>query len=492
MLTAEQIKVFIEADKSSPRKRQAEVGERYYNAQHDILNHRIFFVDANEKLREDMTKSNIKKCHPFFRNQVDQLVQYLMANEERVIRSDDPDLQNELDDRFNDNELFQTELRELLRGTSAKGMEYAYTYKDADGKTTFECADSMGVVEVRKHETEDNCEYIIYWFVDRIDKDGRSIKRIQVWDEQYVQFFTQIDDGEVTLDESEEINPRPHLVYKSRKEGDKRRYHHGGYGFIPFYRFDNNRNQTSDLQPIKALIDDYDLMACGLSNNIEDTNEALYVVSGFEGDNLDELMLNIKAKKHIGVGEGGSVDIKTVDIPVEARKTMMESDKQDIHLFGMDLDLHALKDTSATTNIAIKSAYSLLDLKAEKLKPRLKCFLRWMIGLALDEINGENGTDYTQKDVYFVFKPDIPTNAQENAQIELTEAQARQTEINTILNIAAQIDSDTVLELICEQLDIDVNEVKDKLPKEEPGTDPAQAQDILANLPPEEVIADAE
>lgn len=496
MLTAEQIRTFIEADKASPRKQQAEVGDRYYNAQHDILKKRIFFINAQEQLQEDRTKSNIKKCHPFFMEQVDQLVQYLMSSDEAIIRSDDPELQNELDDRFNDNEGFQKELRELLTGVCTKGFEYAYTYKDAQGKTTFECADSLGVVEVRKHETEDHCEYIIYWYVDRIDKDGRKIKKIQVWDEQQVQFFCQIDDGEITLDESEEINPRPHVVYKSSKEGDKKRYHHGGYGFIPFYRFDNNRRQTSDLQPIKALIDDYDLMSCGLANNIEDTNEALYVVKGFEGDNLDELMLNIKAKKHVGVGENGSVEIETVDIPVEARKTMMDIDEQNIYRFGMALNLHALKDTSATTNIAIKSAYSLLDLKSEKLKPRLKCFLRWQIGLALDEINQTQGTDYTQKDVYFVFKPEIPTNAQENAQIELTEAQKRQTEINTVLNLRDTIDDETLLQLICEQLELDYNDIKDKLPTEAPGTDPAAAQSILQSLPINEagegVMDDAE
>ena len=492
MLTPEQIRTFIEADKASPRKQQAEVGERYYNAQHDILKKRIFFINAQQQLQEDPTKANIRKCHPFFMEQVDQLVQYLMSNEEAIIRSDDPELQSMLDERFNDNEDFQTELRELLRGVCSKGFEYAYTYKDAHGRTTFECADSLGVVEVRKHETEDDCDYIIYWFVDRIDKDGRSIKRIQVWDEQQVQFFCQVDDGEITLDDSEEINPRPHVVYKSRKEGDTKRYHHGGYGFIPFYRFDNNKRQSSDLQPIKALIDNYDLMSCGLANNIEDTNEALYVVKGFEGDNLDELMVNIKAKKHVGVSEDGGVEIETIDIPVEARKTMMEIDEQNIYRFGMALNLHALKDTSATTNIAIKSAYSLLDLKSEKLKPRLKCFLRWQIGLALDEINQENGTDFTQKDVYFVFKPDIPTNAEENARIELTEAQTRNMEVNTVLNVAAQFDGETVMKLICEQLDIDYNEIKDKLPTEEPGTDPATAQNILTNLPAEEVIADAE
>jgi len=492
MLTPDRIRTLIEADKASPRKKQAEVGERYYNAEHDILGHRIFFINAQEQLQEDLTKSNIRKVHPFFMENVDQTVQYLMSSEEGIIRSDDANLQEELDARLNNNEEYQLHIREVLTDTCAKGFAYAYCYKGEDGQSIFDCADSLGVVEVREHETDDGCEYIIRWYVDRVDAEGRSIKRIEVFDEHNVCFFCQIDDGEITLDESVKINPRPHAIFKRGNAESEKRYHNGGYGFIPFKRFDNNRMQTSDLKPIKGLIDNYDLMSCGLSNNIEDTNEALYVVSGFEGDNLDELMVNIKAKKHVGVGEGGNVDIKTIDIPVEARKTMMEIDEQNIYRFGMALNMHGLKDTAATTNIAIKSAYSLLDMKANKLKTRLKMFLRWEIGIVLDEINHERGTAYTQKDVYFVFDPVIPTNAEENARIKLTESQTRQTEINTVLSLREFIDDETVLQLICEQLDIDYNDIKDKLPAEMPVTDPAAAQNILNNLPTEEVIADAE
>jgi hypothetical protein len=201
------------------------------------------------------------------------------------------------------------------------------------------------------------------------------------------------------------------------------------------------------------------------------------VVRGFEGDNLDELMMNIKAKKHIGVDDDGGVEIKTVDIPYEARKIKMEVDEKNIFRFGMGVNTESLKDTSATTSIAIKSAYSLLDLKCNKLEIRLKQFMRKLLKIVLDEINETNGTDYQQSDVYFEFEREIITNAQENAQIELTEAQKRQTEITTLLNLKTHLDDETVMQLICEQLEIDYNEIKDKLPK--PEDDILTAQDAL-------------
>lgn len=59
---------------------------------------------------------------------------------------------------------------------------------------------------------------------------------------------------------------------------------------------DNNKRQISCLKVIKPLIDDYDLMNCGLSNNIQDGAEMYWIVKGFGGDGLTELINNIKAK----------------------------------------------------------------------------------------------------------------------------------------------------------------------------------------------------
>ena len=483
MLTIQEIKQFIDNDAASTKKHLARVGDRYYNAEHDIKDYRIFFVDAEGRLQEDKTRWNARISHPFFTENVDQTVQYLLSGEDGFIRSDIPELQNELDAYFNENEDFMTELYELLTGCVSKGFENMYAYKNAEDRTAFQCADSLGVVEVRAKDTDDGCEYVIYWYVDRIGKDGKKIKRIQVWDSKQIYFYCQDGEGKIEPDTSEKINPRPHTLYQ--KDGDEATYYED-FGFIPFFRIDYNKKQTSGLKPIKGLIDDYDLMACGLSNNIQDTNEALYVVKGFQGDDLDELMVNIKAKKHIGVDEDGGVEIKTVDIPYEARKAKLEIDEKDIYRFGFALNTSGLKDTNATTNLAIKTAYIQLGLKANKLKERLKQFMRKLLKVVLAEINDREGTDFQQKDVYFKFDFEIPVNEQENAQNALTEAQTRQTEINTLLNIATQLDSETLMQLICEQLDLDYEDIKDKLPaQEEP--DPYGAQSILSGVQTEPV-----
>ena len=459
MLSIDEIKRFIEEDHSSAKKRDARKGLEYYEADHDIRNYRLFYYDSDGKLVEDKTRSNIKIAHPFFTELVDQEVQYMLSGEKPFITSDDPELQAELDKYFDDD--FEAELNETLTGAISKGFDYMYAYQNADDRLSFQNADGLGVVEVRAKDTDDETEYVIYWYVDRVDKGTKLIKRVQVWDTQQTTFYVMDDKGKLTKDESVEINPRPHVIYK--KDGDAATYFEE-FGYIPFFRLDNNRKQQSSLKPVKALIDDYDLMSCGLSNNLQDVAEGIYVVTGFQGDNLDELIQNVKVKKHIGVDADGGLDIKTIDVPYDARKTKLELDEKNIYRFGMGFNAAQVGDGNIT-NVVIKSRYALLDLKCNKLEIRLKQFLRKLIKAVLAEINERNETDYTERDVKIVFTREVMTNAQDNATIKRTDAETQQIRITTLLNVASVLDDETVVQGICDILDVDYDEIKDRLPE---------------------------
>lgn len=478
MLKPEEITALIQDDKTSERKRLAGVGQKYYEGIHDILNYKLYYYNSDGKLVEDTTRSNIKISHSFFTELVDQCVQYMLSGDDSFVKSDIPELQNELENYFGDD--FKSELAETLTDVCAGGFGYMYSYKNADDRTCFTFADAMGVVEVRAKDTDDHTEYVIYWYIDRIDKGQKKIKRIQVWDKAQVTYFAQVDDGKVMLDTDEPLNPRPHIVYE--KDNEEGRFG-DSLGYIPFFRIDNNRKQTSHLKPVKALIDDYDLMACGLSNNLQDISEGLYVVKGFQGDNLEEMIQNIKVKKHIGVEPDGDVDIKTVDVPYQAREAKLDIDEKNIYRFGMGFNSAQLGDGNIT-NIVIKSRYALLDLKCNKLEIRLKSFLKKLVKIALAEINDLNESDYQVKDVYFEFDREVMTNASDNATIKKTEAETQQIQLTSLLNAASQLDPDTVLKSICDLLELDYEDVKDALP--EPGTDLNAASEALVNIPIDE------
>ena len=472
MLTTDEIRQLINEDEASEKKKFAKMGQRYYDGDHDIKGYRLFYYDSDGNLVEDKYRSNIKIPHPFLTELNDQATQYILSGTDGFIKSDIPELQTELDAYFNENEEYIAELMETLTGCQNKGFDYMYYYMNEDGRTAFQWADSIGVVEVEARFASDKKAHMLYWYVDRVDKDGKKIKKIIDFDDENKYFYVQTDEGEIKKDDSEPINPKPHVLYQ--EDGDETTYYEG-LGYVPFFRLDNNKRQHSSLRPIKDLIDDYDLMASSLSNNLVDFDTPIHAVKGFEGDNLNELQKNLKTTKVVGVGEDGDFDVKVVDVPYQARQAKLELDEKSIYKFGMGLNLSELKDTSATVSIAIKAAYSLLDLKCSKLIINTKKFLRKQIKVVLDEINDREGTDYQMKDVYFNFEPEVMSNALENAQIELTEAQRQNMVINTLLALATKLDNETLMQLICEQLDMDYDDIKDKLPDPDEATNAVNA-----------------
>ena len=486
-LSPAEIKKLISDDMASDKKKMAAVGQRYYEAEHDILKCRLFYYNADGKLVEDTTRSNIKISHPFFTILADQLASYMLSNKENPIQAKEniDSLQDLLDEHFDDE--FWSEISELITGCYTKGFEYIYGFKNADDKLVFQCADSMGVVEVPAKDAEDNQDHIIYHYPDKIEKGKKTVRRIQDWTATETVYWVQIGDGAVETDKEAPINPRPHVVYTDEASGQKLGK---PFGFIPFWRLDYCKKQFSGLKPVKALIDDYDLHACSLSNNLVDFDTPLHVVKGFEGHGdkgLDELQQNLKTKKIVGVDAEGGIDIQTVDVPYQARKEKLEIDERNIYIFGMGFNPAQVGDGNIT-NIVILSRYTLLDLKKAKLDKRLKKLLKQIIKIKLDEINEEHGTDYQMKDIKIDLTPEIPTNESENIQNEKVKAETQQIQVNTILNIAVNVGDEQTLKALCDVMDWDYDDLKDQVKKMQEAQDTADAKKLLEGVVPDDPI----
>ena len=71
----QEILALVNKDRYSKRKQMARKGVAYYEARHDILDYKIYFIDADGRLCEDSMRSNSRVSHPFFTELVDQEVQ---------------------------------------------------------------------------------------------------------------------------------------------------------------------------------------------------------------------------------------------------------------------------------------------------------------------------------------------------------------------------------------------------------------------------------
>ncbi|WP_138289629.1 phage portal protein [Clostridium perfringens] len=452
----------ISKDRVSSIKAKAKEGIAYYKGEHEILNYRLFYYDSNGMLKEDKYRSNIQIPHQFHTELVDQKVQYLLSNPIEVI-TEDQALQDYLKEYINED--FQEVLQNAIEGASNKGLEYVYAYIDSSNKISFQVVDSLNVIPVYDELNNYALKCIVRYYDTKIqDKDKQvTITKAELWTDKDVTYYVKDGDSkDFKLDDSIKPNPRPHITL----EDEKAFYDGGGLGYIPFFKLQNNKYEKTDLEPIKALIDDYDLMACSLSNNLQDFQEAIYVVRGYPGDNLDELTTNLKTKKTIGVDETGGLDVKTIDIPHEARKVKLDLDKESIYKFGMGFDSSQIGDGNIT-NVVIKSRYALLDLKCNKAEIRLRKLIRQLLKVIVEDINKRFNKAYSFMDIDINIVRETMVNENDVANNEKIEAEKQGQLIDNILTAATRLDDDTVLKCLCNILELDYEEVKEKLEKQE-------------------------
>lgn len=453
MLSTSKIMSLIAQDKYSTKKRLAAVGQKYYEARHDILDYRVFYIDKNNKLVEDKTRSNIRVPHAFFQEIADQEVAYILSGG-ICFQSAHQQLQEALTDYFGDD--FLGELQEILTDTIVRGCGYVYWYKDAAGQTHYCHADSMGIIEVKDGpDTDAVNDYIIRYYQVEV-KDGKRAMRVEVWDKDMTYYYIQAG-AALVLDGNVKVNPCPHVLYQVGSD-----YYYEECDRLPFLRLDHNRQRSSGIKNIKALIDDYDLMDCGLSNNLQDITEGIYVVKGFKGTSVDELVTNIRSRKVVGVSEKGDVDIRTINIPFEARKQKLEIDEKNIYRFSLAFN-SAQSGDGNITNIVLKSRYTLLDMKSRKLIIRLKKWLQVLLGIAIGEINGKYHTGYQASDVKIVIEPVVPTDEKEDAEIAQLQAETIRARVGTVLDVATALDADTLLREICRIMELEYEEVSKRV-----------------------------
>ena len=454
----------VKTDRQSPIKEKMSEGLKYYDYKHDILKFRLFYYNEDGKLVEETNRSNIKIPHAFFTEQVDQKVQYLLSNPVEF-ETADTELKTYLEEYIDDD--FQLMLQEMVEGASKKAYEFVYVYRATSGKLLFKVADSRKVVVI--YDDMNEVIAIIRYYDTDITKDNRkvTVTKAELWDTEKTWFFVSSSDynNRFILDESQEINPRFHQVVED-SDGNLLGK---GFGYIPFLKLSNNKNEKTDLEPIKALIDDYDLMACALSNNLVDFDHPIYAVKGYGKDNLDELVTNLRTKRTVGVSQDGGIDVKTVDIPVTARKTKLETDKEAIYKFGMAFDSSQVGDGNIT-NIVIKSRYSLLDLKCNKTEIRLRAFIKQLLDIIIQDINDRYHKSFKRQQVEVVITRSTLINQTDNADTEKVEAETKGQLIQNLLDVAPYLDDESLLKKICVVQDLDYDEVVQRLGSQDYGS----------------------
>lgn len=359
-------------------------GIDYYRSQNtEIMNRKHYIYAENDEgepvKMEDVYKANNKLPSGFFKLLVDQKINYLLGNPLTFdVDPDDEELEDTLPGTF------QKKLKKAGKEASKKAVGWLQAYIDQEGEFGIKQIPSEQIIPVYKVDNQDELELIIRFYkVRALNEDNQVVKvnRVEVWDDETVTYYQENTEDSLyhLLDEQEMkqifgqpySNPKYHFQEELRFGDTVEEVEGVGWGRIPFIPVYNNDEGDYDLQPVKRFIDAYDIVNSDFINNLEDFQDVYWILKGYDGENLNDFLQQVKRYKSLKVAEDGDARAESIDIPHEARKEAKEGLRRDIFKFGQGFDPDKVGDGNVT-NVVIKSRFASLDLKADQFADEIR------------------------------------------------------------------------------------------------------------------------
>ena len=220
------------------------------------------------------------------------------------------------------------------------------------------------------------------------------------------------------------MEKRPYIVIKESSEafGDEI-YEYRNYPTFPIVPCWSNESKQSELLPIKATLDCYDLINSGYANDIDDANLIYWTITNAGGmDDIDLVQFLDKMRKlHAAQTDGDQqVTANTVEVPFQSREAILDRLEKQLYKDAMALDTHDIAG-GAVTATQIEAAYEPLNEKLDAYEAEISDFIARLLIVA----GVEDEPTYTRS---------IIVNKSE--------------EVNTIVNSALYLDDDYITEKI--------------------------------------------
>lgn len=160
--------------------------------------------------------------------------------------------------------------------------------------------------------------------------------------------------------------------------------------FIPFY---NNNIHSDDLRNIKPLIDVYDKVYSGFINDLDDIQELIFVLSGYGGQDLNQFLSELKKYKAIQIDgdEGAAVSTLNIEIPIEARNSVLDATRKAIFEQGQGFDPQP-ENFGNQSGEALKFMYSLLEMKVGLMETEFRLGFARLVRAVCKYLNIKCGT----------------------------------------------------------------------------------------------------
>ena len=149
--------------------------------------------------------------------------------------------------------------------------------------------------------------------------------------------------------------------------------------------FDWESGMTA-LHELKEYIDAGSINLSDWANDVEDIQEAIWVLKGYDSKSLLTFIEDMKKKKVVALGdqEGADATPHTNEIPTEARDKLLVLIKQAIYAYGRAVDTQQIPKSGDLRNIQIEAMFADQDEKATEFETNMSVVLNGLFGFFND------------------------------------------------------------------------------------------------------------
>lgn len=345
------------ARRSSEFVKKAEVAERYYRKQNDVLKGFKKYDENGNPLRN----ADNRIASNFHNILVNQKASYLFTAAPIF------DVGNE---KANTNvaevlgDSFAKTCKDLCVRAANASIGWLHYWVDDDNNFRFGVIkNSAQITPIWSDDFEQSLIALLRSYQNIDPESGKVYDIYEYWDENTCYAFRK--ENKASIASGLEPYQRFHFEMEAGDMDTNVITH--DFAQVPFIPFRNNDIETTDLETIKELIDCYDKVYSGFINDLDDIQELIFILAGYEDEPLDTFLKKLKKYKTFkaDITDDGKAGLSTlaIDIPVEARDKALELTRKAIFEQGQGIDPDP-QHFGSSSGEALKHLYDLLELKA--------------------------------------------------------------------------------------------------------------------------------
>ena len=390
--------------KTSKRRNDMIVGEKYYTGKHDILARKRTVIGERGELVEVENLPNNRIVDNQYKKMVDQKNNYLLGQPISIQCENEP-YAKMLKQVFN--KRFQRLMKTIGEDSLNCGIGWMFVHYDEKGELVFKRMKPFEIIAGWKDAEHTILDYAIriYEVIVYEGKQEKVVQKVEVYDDKGITYFELSDGGSLKMVEPYQ---QPYFTIM-HQDGSETKYN---WNRIPLIPFKYNAKEIPLIKNVKTLQDGLNLIESNFQNAMEeDTRNTILVLMNYDGQNLGEFRRNLAQYGAVKVrtvdGSGGDLKSLQVEVNSDNYKAILEIFKKAIIENAMGYDAKDDRLAGNPNQMNIQSMYSDIDLDANSMETEYQASFEELLWFINCHFSNMGMGDFDGEEVDVIFNRDI-------------------------------------------------------------------------------------